>query len=56
MPRNIAVLFVAFAGIAGTPAKSSAGKVRKLPPPATLLMAPPKKAASATRSSGLVRA
>jgi len=42
-------LFVAFAEIAGTPAKSSDGNVRKLPPPATLLIAPPASAASARR-------
>jgi hypothetical protein len=42
-------LLVAFAGIAGTPASSNAGNVKKLPPPATLLIAPPAKAAANSR-------
>ncbi len=43
MPTHIAALFVALAEIGGTPAKSSAGKERKLPPPATLFIAPADK-------------
>jgi hypothetical protein len=42
-------LFVALAEIGGTPAKTSAGNERKLPPPATLFMAPATNAASAGR-------
>jgi hypothetical protein len=34
-------VFVAFAGIGGTPVNSSAGKAMKLPPPATEFKAPP---------------
>jgi hypothetical protein len=36
-----AIVFVAFAGIGGTPVNSNAGKAMKLPPPATEFSAPP---------------
>ena len=54
VPTHIAALFVALAEIAGTPAKSSDGKERKLPPPATLFIAPAANAATAgtTQLSG----
>src|SRR5258708_17309748 len=35
------MVFVAFAGMGGTPVKSSAGNAIKLPPPATEFRAPP---------------
>ncbi len=41
-PVQRASVLVAFAGIGGTPVKSSAGNEMKLPPPATALSAPPK--------------
>jgi len=44
-------LLVAFAEIGGTPAKTSAGKERKLPPPATLFNIPAANAASAGTTS-----
>ena len=44
VPTHIAQLFVALAEIGGTPAKISAGNERKLPPPATLFIAPAAKA------------
>src|SRR5271168_2148920 len=45
VPGQTAAVFVAFAGIGGIPTNSSAGKERKLPPPATELITPAKKAA-----------
>jgi len=39
-------VLVAFAMIGGVPKKSSAGKVNRVPPPATALIAPPAAAAS----------
>ena len=41
-PGTIATVLEALAITAGTPANNSEGKVRKLPPPATALMAPAK--------------
>ena len=41
VPIQSAIVFVAFAGIGGTPENNSAGKATKLPPPATELRAPP---------------
>src|SRR5207244_4856933 len=41
-PVQMASVLVAFAGIGGTPVKSSAGNEMKLPPPATALSAPPR--------------
>ena len=52
VPTHIAALLVAFAEIGGTPAKSSAGNERKLPPPATLFIAPATNAATAEREVG----
>src|SRR5579859_1239763 len=40
-PVHKAIVFVAFAGMGGTPVNSSAGKAIKLPPPATEFKAPP---------------
>src|SRR5579862_825696 len=48
-PGHRAIVLVAFAGTGGTPAKRSAGKATKLPPPATELMAPPIAAAPKSR-------
>src|SRR6267378_3513148 len=42
VPTQRASVFVAFAGMAGTPVRSKAGKETKLPPPATALIAPPR--------------
>ena len=47
----MAVLLVAFAGIAGTPARINAGNVNMLPPPATLLIAPANNATPARTAS-----
>ena len=47
VPTHIAALFVALAGIDGTPAAINAGKLKKLPPPATLFIAPARNAAPA---------
>ena len=44
-PLHNAIVFVAFAGIGGTPLNSSAGNAMKLPPPATEFSAPPSAAA-----------
>jgi hypothetical protein len=44
-PGTRATVLEAFAMTAGTPANTSEGNVRKLPPPAIELMAPAKKAA-----------
>jgi hypothetical protein len=38
-------VLVVFAEMTGTPTKTSAGKVKKLPPPATELSVPPSTAA-----------
>ena len=40
-PVHSAIVFVAFAGIGGTPVNNSAGNAIKLPPPATEFNAPP---------------
>jgi len=40
IPGQSAIVFVAFAWIGGTPTSSSAGKLRKLPPPATAFIIP----------------
>src|SRR5215831_5266436 len=40
-PVQSAIVFVAFAGIGGTPVNNSAGNAIKLPPPATAFSAPP---------------
>jgi len=55
VPNHSARLLVAFASIGGTPVKISVGKVRKLPPPATLLSAPEQSAtpASAPADAGV---
>lgn len=45
-PGNSARVPVALAASGGTPANTSAGRVRKLPPPATAFNAPAKKAAT----------
>src|SRR5919109_1678187 len=42
VPTTKASVFVAFAGIGGTPVNRSAGKAIKLPPPATAFMPPPR--------------
>jgi hypothetical protein len=43
------MVFVALAGIGGTPVKSSAGNAMKLPPPATAFSAPPRIPAMSRR-------
>ena len=45
VPGQTAAVFVAFAAMGTIPVKISAGKVMKLPPPATELMAPARTAA-----------
>ena len=45
-PDQAPMLLVAFAGISGTPAKISDGKLMKLPPPAMALRAPASVAAA----------
>src|ERR1700733_8241661 len=45
-PGSNAAVLVVFALIGGTPTNSSAGNVRKLPPPATEFNAPPNTAAA----------
>ena len=44
-PGQTATVLVALAGMGGTPVKMSAGKEKKLPPPATEFMAPASTAA-----------
>src|SRR5271166_714227 len=44
-PGHSATVLVAFANFAGTPINISVGKLTKLPPPATALMAPATNAA-----------
>src|SRR5579883_1332951 len=44
-PGQSATVLVAFAMIGETPENTNAGKVKKLPPPATALSVPPKRAA-----------
>src|SRR5579859_3679267 len=44
-----AIVFVAFAGMGGTPVNSSAGNAMKLPPPATEFSAPPSTPATKRR-------
>jgi hypothetical protein len=45
VPGHTAMVFVAFAGIAGMPVNSSAGNDTKLPPPATEFSSPATSAA-----------
>src|SRR5581483_1029150 len=45
-PIHSASVFVAFAGMGGTPENKSAGNAIKLPPPATALIAPPSNPAA----------
>ena len=45
VPGQTAAVFVAFAAIGGMPVKIRAGKVMKLPPPATELIVPASTAA-----------
>jgi hypothetical protein len=40
------MVFVAFAGMGGTPVNNSAGNAMKLPPPATAFRAPPRTPAT----------
>ena len=51
-PNQRAIVWVALAGIGGTPVNSSAGKAIKPPPPATALSAPP--ITPATNSTAMV--
>ena len=48
-PGHTATVLVALAGMGGTPVKMSAGKEKKLPPPATEFMAPARIAATKRR-------
>src|SRR5262249_61190838 len=51
-PVHNAIVFVALAGIGGTPVNNNAGNAMKLPPPATELSAPPSN--PATKRKGIV--
>jgi hypothetical protein len=48
-PGQIATVLVALATIGGKPRNSNTGKVTMVPPPATELMAPARKAAAAAK-------
>ena len=55
-PTHNANVLVAFAGTGGTPVNNKAGKLMKLPPPATALMAPASAPAKKrSRACGMVK-